>query len=292
MDEAVGHTPVLMAEVIRHLDPRPGQVVLDCTCGAGGHAEALLQRGATVVGVDRDAQARAMAQQRLAAYGDAFRMYAGTFADAAAEYTAQGQRFDGVLADLGVSSMQLDDPARGFGIRSPADADMRMGDGAEGDALSFIDSCSQETLAQVLRDYGEERMAGRVARHLKEARARGVRAAADLADVVRAALPGRHQRHPAMRTFQALRIAVNGELEQLRSLLSALPDLLADGGRAVLISFHSLEDRLVKNAFRDARREGCYSDAARKVVIADAQELAVNRRSSSAKLRWAIRAPR
>ncbi|TVR11079.1 MAG: 16S rRNA (cytosine(1402)-N(4))-methyltransferase RsmH [Planctomycetota bacterium] len=292
MGEAPGHTPVLMEEVLRYLNPQSNHTLLDCTCGAGGHSEALLQSHAQVIGVDRDAHARALASERLSGYGASFRIYAGTFASAAATFIAQGQRFSGVLADLGVSSMQLDDPMRGFGIRSQADADMRMGDEAEHDALTFIDQCSQETLAQVLRDYGEERMAGRVARHLKEARARGARSAAELADAVRSALPGRHQRHPALRTFQALRIAVNGELEQLRSLLDALPDLLEDGGRAVLISFHSLEDRMVKYAFRDGRREGVYSDTARKVVTADSQEIARNRRASSAKLRWAIRAQR
>ena len=283
------HVPVLLGPVLEHLAVVEGARVLDCTCGAGGHAEALLAQGATVWGVDRDPRARSVASERLASYGSRFRSLSGTFAGVCAAMVAQGERFDGILADLGVSSMQLDDDARGFGIRSTCDADMRMGDDGAQDALSFIDATSEDHLAKVIREYGEERMAGRVARVLKEARAEGKRSAQDLAAAVRAVIPGRQGRHPALRTFQAIRIAVNGELDQLQQLLVYLPQLLAVDGRAVVISFHSLEDRLVKNSFRDLRRSGTYSQAAKRVVIADEEELVRNRRAASAKLRWAQR---
>lgn len=285
------HVPVLLRPVLEHLALGEGARVLDCTCGAGGHSAAMLQQGATVWGIDRDPQARALASQRLASYGPRFRSLPGTFGSLSTALVAQGERFDGVLADLGVSSMQLDDDARGFGIRSTADADMRMGDDGAQDALSFIDETSEDRLAEIIREYGEERMAGRVARVLKEARAQGKRSAADLAAAVRAVVHGHQGRHPALRTFQAIRIAVNGELDQLQELLGNLPQLLQDNGRAVVISFHSLEDRLVKNSFRDLRRDGVYASAAKHVVIADEEELAQNRRAASAKLRWAQRAP-
>ena len=283
------HIPVLLNQVVEHLALGEGDRVLDCTCGAGGHAQALLDRGATVWGVDRDPRARALVEQRLGSYGERFRILAGTFATIGDQLAAQGERFDGVLADLGVSSMQLDEDERGFGIRSEADADMRMGDEASADALSFIDATPEVELADIIRAYGEERMAGRVARVLKEARAVGKRSAVDLAAAVRAVISGRQGRHPALRTFQALRIAVNGELDQLQKLLAQLPNLLAENGRAVLISFHSLEDRLVKNSFRDLRREGIYTTASKKVITANDGELSENRRAAAAKLRWAQR---
>lgn len=286
------HVPVLLASVVEHLAPRPGARFLDCTCGAGGHARALMAAGAQVDAVDRDPRARSLAAEALADYAPTLRLIPATFAQAAAQAVAAGQQYDGVLADLGVSSMQLDDPQRGFGIRSLADADMRMGDQGGPTALDFIDAHTQEELAEIIRSYGEERLAGRVARHLKEARAAGLSSAADLAAAVRAAIPGRHGRHPALRTFQALRIAVNGELDELTQLLGHLPDLLADCGRVVIISFHSLEDRLVKNSFRDGRRDGVYSAVARRVVTAEESEVAGNRRAASAKLRWAQRAIR
>jgi len=290
-DPAVLHRSVLLTETVEHLAPASGARVLDCTLGLGGHSAALLERGASVLGIDRDERARAAAQRRLAAYGGRFAMRGGTFAEAAAELLASGERFDAVLADLGVSSMQLDDESRGFSLRSPHAADMRMGDGCPETALTLIDRLAEEDLAELIFRYGEERFSRRIARALKQARAAGrLESGAQLAATVRCVVPGRHQRHPALRTFQALRIAVNDELGQLERLLAALPGLLTPGGRAVVISFHSLEDRLVKNAFRDGRTSGRYQDAARRVVTAGAPELAENPRAAAAKLRWAVRA--
>jgi 16S rRNA (cytosine1402-N4)-methyltransferase len=286
-DAASRHRPVLLAEVVELLRPAVGRRVLDCTLGLGGHAEALLERGAAVVGVDRDPRARALAQERLARFGERLTMRGGTFAAAAEAAAAAGERFDGVLADLGVSSMQLDDEARGFSIRSAVVADMRMGDGADEDALGLIDRLGEDELADVIFTYGEERLSRRIARALKRARAAGRSSGAELAEAIRAVVPGRHHRHPALRTFQALRIAVNDELGELDRLLAALPSLLAPGGVAAVISFHSLEDRAVKHGFRAHREAGRFAEIARKPVIPGDPETSSNPRAASAKLRWA-----
>jgi 16S rRNA (cytosine1402-N4)-methyltransferase len=288
MSEPV-HVPVLLDAVVEHLRPGDGRRVLDCTCGLGGHSEALLQRGCVVWGVDRDVRARELACQRLAPFGERFRMHAGTFASVVTTFLTAGERFDAVLADLGVSSMQLDDETRGFSWRSELRADMRMGDGCDEDVLGLIDRLDQDELADVIFHYGEERLSRRIARSLKLARADGADTGAALAAAIRSAVPGHQPRHPAIRTFQALRIAVNRELDELDTLLKALPDLLTPGGTAAVISFHSLEDRAVKQAFRAHKDAGRFSDVARKPVIASDAELEANHRSSSAKLRWAIR---
>lgn len=288
-DPAALHRSVLVAEVLAALAPLTGARVLDCTLGLGGHSEALLEAGARVVGVDRDAQARELAAGRLARFSERFTARAGTFAEVAETMVAQGERFDGVLADLGVSSLQLDDPGRGFSLRAQERADMRMGPDEGEDALALIDRCDTEELAGILWTYGEERLSRPIARALKAARAAGTcTTAAELAETVRGAVRGHQARHPALRTFQALRIAVNDELGQLDRLLAILPDLRAAGGRAALISFHSLEDRRVKQALRAHVQAGRLADASRKVVTAGDAELAANPRSEPAKLRWAI----
>jgi 16S rRNA (cytosine1402-N4)-methyltransferase len=291
-DARAPHRPVLVDDVVDALAPRAGSVILDCTLGAGGHAAALLEleRGVRIVGVDRDHDARAMARRRLVRFGDRVRILEGTYADVVQGLVRVGETFDGVLADLGMSSMQVDDAVRGFSIRSQHPADMRMGDGCDEDALALIDRLDADDLADVLYSYGEERRSRRVARALKRAREDGVASAEGLASAVRAVLRGSHTRHPALRSFQALRIAVNDELGQLRRLLDCLPRLLRPGGRAAVISFHSLEDRMVKIAFRAGREAGHYEDVARKVITASPEERARNRRAAPAKLRWARRA--
>jgi 16S rRNA (cytosine1402-N4)-methyltransferase len=293
IDPAALHQPVLLAEVVEHLAPASGMRVLDCTLGLGGHSAALLAGGATVLGIDRDPRARDLSQSRLAAYAERFSVRAGTFAGVVDELLEAGEGFDAVLADLGVSSMQLDDESRGFSMRSPSPADMRMGDGCPDTAIALIDRLDEAGLADVIYRFGEERLSRRIARALKQARAAGrLESGVELAAIVRAVVPGHSHRHPAIRTFQALRIAVNDELGELERLLAALPALLKPNGRAVVISFHSLEDRLVKNAFRDGRTAGVYADAARKVVTAGDAELTANPRAGSAKLRWAVRSDR
>ena len=301
-EPAVLHTPVLLDEVVSALLPAFSEAnpdgavprVLDCTLGLGGHALALAQAGAVIVGVDRDREARDLALARFARAGCAERLtvIAATFAEAVEELVQSGQRFTGVLADLGVSSLQLDRPERGFSWRSDDIApDMRMGDGCPESALELMERLDEEALADIIFRYGEERLSRRVAKAIKKTLAAGVlKTNADLADAVRAAIPGHHPRHPAMRTFQALRIAVNDELGQLERLLVALPALLVPGGRVAIISFHSLEDRAVKQSLRQGLQSGVWADVARKVATASDVELAANPRAGSAKLRWAIRA--
>ncbi len=282
------HVPVLLDRVLEHLAVVPGERVLDCTLGLGGHSEALLDRGARVLGIDRDPEARAKAAERLVRFDDALSLHDGTFAAVVEGLVGRGERFAGVLADIGVSSMQLDDSERGFSIRSDSELDLRMGDGCKETALQLIDRLSERDLADLLWYYGEERRSRQVAPALKRAREDGMHTARELAAVIRATIGGSHQRHPALRSFQALRIAVNDELGQLERLLAHIPELLVPGGRAVIITFHSLEDRLVKRSFKAHHHAGRLAAIAKKVVQADAAELAVNRRSAPAKLRWAI----
>ena len=289
LDASALHLPVLPAEVQAALAPRPGERMLDCTVGMGGHAAAILATGAALVGIDRDPRARELATGRLAEYAERVTILSGTFADVVEDCVRRGEQFDGVLADLGVSSLQLDDHGRGFSIRSDVRPDMRMGDDAE-DALDLIDRLDETELATIIYEYGEDRLSRRIARAIKRGRTEGsLNTATELAAVVRRAVPGHQPRHPALRTFQALRIAVNDELGQLDRLLAALPDVLAPGGRAVLISFHSLEDRRVKHSLRDFVGAGRLTSAAKHPIIADDSESAINPRAGSAKLRWAIR---
>ncbi len=281
------HVPVLLDTVVEQLRPRVSLRMLDCTLGMGGHSAALLAGGASVVGVDRDGAARSLAAGRLLGAGERFELRAGTFADVAEAAVKAGEHFDGVLADLGVSSLQLDDGERGFSMRSSVLADMRM-DRASGEtAIELIDRLDEKALADVIYKYGEERLSRRIARALKIARSEGVATGEELAAVVRKAVPGHHPRHPATRTFQALRIAVNDELGQLERLLALLPDLLTPVGRAVIISFHSLEDRLVKQALRAHRQAGRLGAVANRVMTATDAELVANPRAGAAKLRWA-----
>lgn len=290
MGAASLHIPVLLQETMYHLRPSVEAHLLDCTLGLGGHSAEMLRRGAAVTAIERDPAARAAAAERLAGQGERLRIVAGDFATAAAELADAGEIFDGVLADLGASSMQLDDATRGFSLRAEAAADMRMDPERGESALEFIDRHGEDDLADVIYRYAEEPRSRRIARALKRARAAGVSSAAGLAEAIRAAIPGRFRRHPAVRTFQALRIAVNEELEQLRGLLGLLPRLVRPGGRAVIISFHSLEDRMVKERLREDHRAGAYDDRAKKVVRAGPDEVAANPRARAAKLRWARRA--
>ncbi len=282
---------MLLAEAMALLGPAPGRRFLDATLGLGGHSEALLAAGAVVVGIERDAEARAIATARLSHAADRFTVVAGDFAATAEHVAARGETFDGVLVDLGVSSLQLDDHARGFSLRAEARLDLRMDTSAGETALDLIDRLDERELADVIYRYGEERLSRPIARRIKVARSAGqLETAAQLAEIVRWAVRGHQQRHPALRTFQALRIAVNDELSQLDRLLAVLPRLVAPGGTAALISFHSLEDRAVKQELRSQRLSGAWDDVARKPVVAGEAELAANPRASSAKLRWA-RAP-
>ncbi len=307
----LGHTPVLEQEVLRYLAPRAGGTYVDGTLGAGGHSRAILEASSPdgrLFGSDRDPGALTLARERLAEFGDRVTFIHARLSelpDALARLGAPP--VDGILIDLGLSSMQLDDPQRGFSFSRPGPIDMRMdASGDEATALDLIRDLDSQKLAQILRDFGEERFAPRVAAALIDAaRAGRLRTTAELADTVRAAIPAkaaRHQSiHPATRTFQALRIAVNRELAELDAFLEAFPDLLAPGGRLVAISFHSLEDRRVKQRLRDLAWSSSlppeYAEAAgervapickvltRKPATPSDAEIRANPRARSAKLR-------
>jgi 16S rRNA (cytosine1402-N4)-methyltransferase len=299
------HEPVLAREVLEILRPAPGKLLVDCTLGGGGHALLFLERGARVIGIDKDPRALAAANARLARFGEAFRAVRADFRDARNVLDALGiGEVDGALADLGVSSPQLDEPERGFSFSRPGPLDMRMGQ--EGETLAdLLRRIDERELARILREYGEEPFARPVARAVKRAveAAEGPLDTARLAEVVSRAIPRKawpRKIHPATRTFQALRIAVNDELGALAAWLEGLPRLLAPGGRAAVISFHSLEDRRVKEKFR-ALAQACtcppdlpvcvcnakasFALVTRKVVVASDEEVAANPRARSAKLR-------
>jgi 16S rRNA (cytosine1402-N4)-methyltransferase len=269
----------MVGEVLRFLGGRG--TVIDMTLGAGGHAEALLESGVRhVVGLDRDPEAIEIASARLARFGERFSAVSTRFSDVPAE-----NRVDGVLFDLGVSSMQLDRPERGFSYRHPGPLDMRMEPVGES-AMDLVNSLAEEELARILFEFGEERRSRRVAAAIVRARSRAPIATTDeLARVVAGALGARRGGpHPARRTFQALRIAVNRELEELAATLPRAADLLAPGGRLVAIAYHSLEDRIVKR-FLLARDD--LEVLTKKPLMPTKREAQRNPRARSAKLRAA-----
>jgi 16S rRNA (cytosine1402-N4)-methyltransferase len=277
------HEPVMVEEVVEFLGGR--DTVIDMTLGAGGHAEALLRSGCKrVVGIDRDPEAIALARSRLAPFGDRFSAIHARFSEVPAE-----NRADGVLFDLGVSTMQLERAERGFSYRVPGPLDMRMGGGGEEgteSALDLVNSASEEELAGIVFDYGEERRARKVAAAVARARARRpIETTDELARVVAGAVGRRRGGpHPARRTFQALRIAVNRELEELAVSLPRAVSLLTPGGRVVTIDYHSLEDRMVKRFLAGEPR---LRSLTRKPLRPSSNEAARNPRARSAKLRAA-----
>jgi 16S rRNA (cytosine1402-N4)-methyltransferase len=311
-DPAALHVPVLLKEVLEHLRPGPGGRYLDGTLGLGGHTRAILEAagpGAEVLGLDRDAQALELARERLAPYGDAVQFALCRFSrldEPLAELGWDG--LDGALIDIGVSSLQLDDPARGFSFMEDGPLDMRMGlaDGLA-PASAIVNGASLERLKQIIGRFGEEPQGGRIARAIVEARQRGpIRTTRELAVIVENAYPAKlratARNHPATRTFQALRMEVNRELDELQEFLDRILPVLKPGARVAVISFHSLEDRIVKRAFK-REASGCLCPPEQvvcicghvpqlrivtaKPVVATADEVAANPRARSAKLRVA-----
>ncbi len=285
------HVPVLVRETIEFLNVRPDGNYIDATLGAGGHALEILKRleSGRLLGLDRDPQALEAAGGKLATFGEKLIMLHGNFAEIDALHTASGlPPVDGVLADLGLSSMQLDDASRGFSFTSPGPLDMRADRGQETTAADLVNYASERDLADILFNLGEERHSRRIARAI--VKARPYRTTTQLAQVVTRAIPSRaglHQIHPATRSFMALRLAVNAELENLEQFLHKVLTVLRPGGRVVIISFHSLEDRPVKQAFRRWQEEGRASILTRKVVRPGDEEVSTNSRARSAKLRAA-----
>lgn len=289
MTEA-GHVPVMADEVIEYLAPRRDGVYVDCTLGAGGHSLRMAEAmgAGRIFGSDKDPAALARSRRTLEQVpGVGFETWQGDFAGARAHWQARGvEQVDGVIADLGLSSMQLSAGARGFSFAADGPLDMRMDPRQELTAEQVVNQFDERTLADLIFQYGEERRSRRIARAI--VRSRPLRSTRQLAELVAAAAgamkTGRGL-HPATRTFQALRIYVNQELRSLTALLAALPGWLKPGGRAVIIAFHSLEDRPVKQSFRAGARQGCYELLTPHAVRPRAEEVARNPRARSARLR-------
>ena len=291
------HVPVLLKEVLDLLEVRPGGTYVDATLGLAGHATAIARRlgpDGTLIAFDRDPEAMAIAEQRLDAVRSelggampSLRLVPRAFSTVAEELLPAS--IDGILADVGVSSLQLDQAHRGFSFRQEAPLDMRMDTRGGETAEQVVNQADEEELANLIYEFGEERRSRRIARAI--VRARPITTTAELARVVSGAAPSMKSDkiHPATRTFQALRIRVNDELGEIRSLLASAPILLKKGGRIAMISFHSLEDRLVKDAFRDGAKRGIWEVITRKPVTANDEEVRRNTRSRSAKLRAAQR---
>ena len=298
-----GHIPVLLNEVLQLLDlqgDRPGLRVLDCTLGRGGHAAHLIPRigpGGVYVGLDLDADNLAYAGARLEPIarqaGVTLHLLNQSFASAPNVLQLLGiEQVDRVLADLGFASNQVDDPARGLSFRHDGPLDMRLDRNSPTTAADLVNRLGEKELADVIYRFGEERLSRRIARKIVLSRGdRPISTTSELAEICRRAYGprGSSRIDPATRTFQALRIAVNGELDALDTLLRRLPGMLAEDGRVGLISFHSLEDRPIKRAFLEAQSQGEMERVTRKPVTAGEQEQADNPRSRSAKLRVARR---
>ena len=296
------HLPVLLDEAMAWLDPKPGGRYCDATLGAGGHTLAVLERSAPdgrVVGLDRDPNAIAAAGARLQPFGDRVTLVHARFSEARAVLERLGMiPIDGFLVDLGVSSPQLDRAERGFSFRTDGPLDMRMDPTSGETAAELLHRVDEGELTQIIRELGEERHAARVARAIVEARRAGpVETTGKLAAIVARALPRHeHNKNPATRTFQALRISVNDELGELERFLAVAADCLRPGGRLVVIAFHSLEDRIVKWRLRElAGRSGNRSEPAllklltKHVIVPGDEERARNPRARSARLRAAER---
>jgi|SRR5688572_2573129 len=297
------HRPIMVAEVVECLRPAPGEIAVDCTLGGGGHARAILERlqpGGKLIGLDVDPIELPRTEAALRAEGfgpEAFVARRTNFAGLAQALAAEGiGAADLILADLGVSSMQLDNPARGFTYKEPAPLDLRMNPARGETAAELLARIDEPDVTRILTDHSDEPHAHVIARILK---AQPVATTHLLERLVRTRLmadvPGvtlADAKMSVRRTLQALRIAVNDEFTALEALLRMLPACLAPGGRVAILTFHSGEDRRVKKAFQAGLRDGLYSDVARRVIQSTREETRANRRASAAKLRWAVRAPR
>jgi len=298
------HRPVLLDEVLAALDPRPGELVLDCTVGFAGHAAELLRRvGPTgrLIGLDLDPANLSRSEQRLTKVGHSFSLHHLNFAGI--QQALAGERANVVVADLGVSSMQIDDAGRGFSYMRDSPLDMRMDPTRGKTAAELLATLPAAELSRAFAEYGDEPRADAIAAAIVAERSRrAIATTRDLRQLIERAAPVKVEKprpgvakpwqqkvRPTARVFQALRILVNRELANLAELLRVLPDVLAPGGRAAVISFHSGEDRLVKQAFRDGLRAGVYAAVSVDAVRAGAEERRDNPRSRSAKLRWAKR---
>lgn len=280
------HIPVLIEEVIEVLEPKRGRLIVDCTVGLGGHAAQLRARGAKVIAIDLDPANLEIARQNV--IGAEF--HHANFA--ALPTILAGRLAHGVLADLGVSSPHIDDPARGFSYRRSGPLDMRMDPTRGEPAWQLLERMKAAEIAQALFELGDEEDAAEIARGIVARKPKTTQALVEIVCEARRFTLERAKGaklHPAARTFQALRILVNREIANLERLLTVLPDCLKPGGVAAIITFHSGEDRLVKKAFKEGVSAGAYSEVNRRPIVASEEEVERNPRASSAKLRWARR---
>ncbi|MCX5697598.1 MAG: 16S rRNA (cytosine(1402)-N(4))-methyltransferase RsmH [Candidatus Omnitrophica bacterium] len=291
------HTPVMLGEILEYLDLAPGKTVVDATVGTAGHALEVLKKitpGGRLIGIDRDEDALAIARHQLEHYGKNSRLVYGSFADIDNILKDCGiRKVDGILFDLGVSSLQLGDPERGFSFNKDGPLDMRMDKKSYISAYDLMNNLNEQEISTILWNFGQERWHRRIARLLvREREKHPITTTSQLSDIVFRAMPYKHkyQRiHPATRTFQAVRIAVNRELESLESAITKSVDLLAKGGRICVISFHSLEDRIVKWRFREFASNGLVRIITPKPLTPSWGEAKENPSSRSSKLRVAER---
>lgn len=300
------HEPIMASQILQAFEPVEGKQFLDATLGGGGHSEMLLRNGAHVIAIDQDEAAISYASERLEGYSDRFLPIRGNFSSMQALLHEVGvDAVDGVLLDLGVSSRQLDDASRGFSFREDAELDMRMDQRQSLTAREVVNEWSLEELTRILRDFGEEKKAYRIASKIVEVRAQGeIASTTELASIVATVVPKTSGKNPATRTFQGLRIAVNRELEVLEEGLDAAIKVLAPGGVLAVLSFHSLEDRIVKQFLRKHSQQFidrpewpepkvnpdyCLDLPSRKALPPTSDEVERNARSRSAKLRVAVR---
>ncbi|MDQ3623306.1 MAG: 16S rRNA (cytosine(1402)-N(4))-methyltransferase RsmH [Verrucomicrobiota bacterium] len=302
------HDSVLLEETIEALAPAPGRIIVDGTLGGGGHAAALLEKGARVIGLDHDAEAIAFATRKLGNFDPRFQAVRASFAEAGAQLTRLGvEQIDGALLDLGVSSRQLDAPERGFSFQREGPLDMRMDARGLITAADLVNTMSGEQLERIFRQYGEEPAARKIAARItRERLVKPITTTLELARVVEMVVPRRGRTHPATQVFQALRIAVNRELEALEQGLAQLTARLAPRGRLAVISFHSLEDRIVKDFFKRCSTEWLdrpewpaprrnpelvFRKITGKPIVAGEAEQRANPRARSAKLRVVEKLP-
>ncbi|MDN5322143.1 MAG: rRNA (cytosine1402-N4)-methyltransferase [Clostridia bacterium] len=306
------HVPVLLNEIIDILNPQPGDIFVDCTLGGGGHSKAILERTLPhgyLIGIDQDLNALNAARKNLSRYKDNIIFVHSNYKnldEIISKYSPEG--INGILFDLGVSSHQLDEKERGFSYMQDAPLNMRMNQTNSFSARDLINSYSEEMLADIIKEYGEERWAKRIAQFIVQARnKKSIETTGELVEIIKAAIPARARKdgpHPAKRTFQAIRIAVNEELDVLEQALDIAVKWLKKGGKIGVISFHSLEDRIVKERFKYlAQKCVCPSEIpicqcnkkalikilTRKPVVANKEELATNPRARSAKFRAAVK---
>ncbi|MCB4792579.1 MAG: 16S rRNA (cytosine(1402)-N(4))-methyltransferase RsmH [Elusimicrobia bacterium] len=280
------HLPVMLKETEEYLIKNTGGVYIDATAGGGGHSRYFLEKypEIRIIALDCDIEAIRECERNLSVFKDRLKLIKTNFKELSAALAGAGVNLaDGILLDLGVSSHQFDSPDRGFSFKS-SNLDMRMDDQINNSALDIINCCSEDELSEIFYNLGEERFSKKISRIIKQEKDK-IKSARDLAELVGRVKKREGKIHPATKVFQALRIKVNNELENLKSALDKLPACLKPGARVVIISYHSLEDRIVKNNFRDLSKEGTYRLLTKKIITPSQEEINLNPRSRSAKLR-------